>query len=37
MPKGFSEILKNPRRQSTQANKMAPHVIKQAAKVLLQY
>lgn len=37
MPEGFTEILKNPRQQSTQANKMALHVIKQAVKVLLQY
>lgn len=37
MPRGFTEILKNSRQQSTQANKMAPHVIKQAVEVLLQY
>lgn len=37
MPKGFTEILKNPRQQFTQANKTAPHVIKQAVKGLLQY
>jgi len=32
LPKGFTEILKNPRQQSTQANKMAPHVIKEAVE-----
>lgn len=37
LPKGFTEILKNPSQQSTQGNKVPSLVIKQVLKVLLQY